>query len=72
MKVKYVWFDNPSTEKVYDTAIGYREHKNMLAFLHMPPMTEEEWNEFEKKGFEEKHANGLVLSYEIIEEGKCN
>lgn len=70
MKIKYVHIANPSVEKVYDTASGYREHKHMSDFLHMPPMTEEEWDEAEKKRFAEKHARGLVLSYEIIEEGK--
>lgn len=67
MKIRYIWHDNPSIEKVYDTVIGYREHKRMSDFLRMPHMTEEEWDEFEKKRFEEKHENGLVLSYEITD-----
>ena len=67
MKVRYIWYDNPNTEKVYDTAIGYREHKHMSAFLRMPPMTKEEWDEVEKKRFEERREKGLVLSYEIID-----
>ena len=41
VKIKYVHIANPSVEKVYDTASGYREHKHMSDFLHMPPMTEE-------------------------------
>lgn len=70
MKVRYVWYDNPNTEKIYDTASGYREHKRMSNFLRMSPMTEEEWDEAEKKRFEERHKKGLVLSYEIIKEKK--
>jgi len=67
MKVRYVWYDNPNTEKVYDTASGYREHKHMSTFLRVPPMTKEEWDEVEKKRFEERREKGLVLSYEIID-----
>ena len=68
MKIKYVWFDNPDVEKVYDTENGYREYLNLSNALHLQPKTKQEYDEFEKENFAEKQRKGLVLRYEIMEE----
>lgn len=68
MKIKYVWYDEPDVEKVYDTEAGYREHVLFRKFLHYPPYTKQEWDDFEKQTIEDKRKQGLVLRYEIVEE----
>lgn len=72
MKIKYIWFDEPTKEKVYDTAKGYEEHTRMSMFLHLQPMTKQEWDDFEKRKIEEKRKQGLVLAYEIIKRRREN
>jgi hypothetical protein len=67
MIVKYIWYDNPDTEKLYDTEKSYKNfHVKFCSAFHMgPPMTAEEWDRFELAKIERDKARGLVISYEI-------
>jgi hypothetical protein len=69
MKIKYVHISNPSVEKVYDTTRGLRGCEGLLSNLGSFP-SQEEWDRSELFNFERDRQRGLILQYEIVEEGE--
>lgn len=67
MKIKYVWHDNPKKTRVYDTVRGLKGCEGLNHTMHYYP-TQEEWDKQELDNFARKKAEGLVLSYEVVEE----
>ena len=61
MKIKYIHFSEPETEKIYDTVKAFkrlpRVHKTQLAF-----------DAFELRKFAEDKKKGIIISYEIVKE----
>lgn len=66
MKVRYVWFDDPDTEKVVDFDQLYEFDKCYHKMLGVS-IERQEYTEWQLKLLAEKKERGLVLSYEVIE-----
>lgn len=60
MKIKYVWFEEPSKVKVYDTEKALKNN----SFIKL---TQSDFDKMELANMEKKKREGLVLSYEITQ-----
>lgn len=59
MKIKYIHFSDPETEKIYDTEVSLLRNP----FIHK---TQEEFDQFELENMERDKNKGYILSYEVI------
>lgn len=64
MKIKYIWHDQPDVVKVYDTVKDFAT----MPYIFRRNLTQEEYDDFQRMNITRKKEEGLVLSYEIIEE----
>lgn len=71
MKVRYIHASNKKLIKIHDTKKAYAN----MGFAICDPSsklynkTQEEFDELYKKIFEEDKRKGVILEYEILEEG---
>lgn len=65
MKIKYVWHDEPQREKIYDTIKAFEKTPYMF---DGSGQTQEKFDQYELQLMEKKKKEGLVLSYEVIED----
>lgn len=65
MKIKYRHASNPKQEKVHDTVKARKNTNCLFKAKH----TQEEYDKEELARFERNVQEGLVLSYEVLEEG---
>ena len=63
MKIKYIHFSEPETEKIYDTVKVFHNPNNPRVFK-----TQEEFDAFELEHFAKDKERGTIISYEIIKE----
>ena len=64
MKIKYIHVSDPTTEKIHDTAKSYTHPSNGPRVFD----TQEEFDAFTLKLFEEDKQRGIVIAYAIIKE----
>ena len=64
VKIKYVWFDQPEVEKVFDTVYTF----DRMPSIFRQRQTQEGYDAFQLENFAKKKEEGLVLSYKVIEE----
>ena len=64
MKIKYVWHDEPNKEKEVDTIEQF--YSVPFIFRETSGKTQEGYDKFILKRFEEYVQSGLVLRYEIV------
>ena len=61
MKIKYIHFTEPETEKIYDTEKVF----NSLNNPHVHD-TQEEFDAFELRHFATDKELGIILNYEVV------
>lgn len=66
MKIKYVHFSEPESEKIFDTVKAY---KNRVSFGNetIRKQTQEDYDQQTLKKMEEDKQSGIILSYGTIE-----
>lgn len=62
MKIKYVWYDQPRVEKVFDTERDF----NTMPYVFKKHVTQEEYDKWHLRNFAERKERGLVLTYEVV------
>lgn len=72
MKIKYVHWENPETEKEVNVEDLYKRYQSFhRSFFPEEEMkTKEEWWKGELERLEKKVKKGIILSYRIVEEGE--
>lgn len=71
MKVRYIHVSNKKIIKIHDTKKAYAN----MEFARFDPssklygLTQEQFDELYKKIFEDDKKKGIILEYEILEEG---
>lgn len=63
MKIKYIHFATPETEKIYDTKKAFNNPANPRVFK-----TQLAFDSFELKKFAEDKKKGIIISYVIVKE----
>jgi hypothetical protein len=62
MKIKYIHVSDPTIEKIHDTEKSFKSTPRVFR-------TQGEFDAFTLQLFERDKENGIVLSYEVIDEG---
>ena len=62
MKIKYVWHEDPDTEKIIDTVYELLR----IPFL-IEPLSQEMYDKFIMNKLQRDEADGKILRYEVIE-----
>lgn len=71
MKIKYIHWSDPDTEKIIDTVESLKNCASLIRTLGPHHITtQEEWDKKTIALMERDMKKGFVLSYEILEEGK--
>lgn len=71
MKIKYVHASAPNTVKVHDTVVSLSKDNYYLMVVptYMGKPSQEEYDKQILANFERDRKKGVVLSYEVLEEG---
>ncbi len=69
MKIKYIHISDPEAERVHDTERAMRNNMGMIRAFGGNP-SQEVWDRFELEKFEQDKEKGLILRYEVLEEGQ--